>query len=262
LAESGVATVLQASQEPDLPEACAHAIADLVRSEGIGLVLMGATPRGRDLGARVAGYLDCGFAADAAQVAYDGQTVTYERTIYGGNVISREHIDGMAVATVGRGCAERVSGTALIKTVDLAADTRVTLVARNPVQTEGVDLGSAERVVGVGMGVSSEDEVALANQMADAMGGAVGCSRGMAEERKWVPVERYIGISGKVISPSLYLMLGISGQVQHLFGVRDAKIIAAVDKNENAPVFKNADYGIVGDLHEIMPLLLDAVRAR
>lgn len=262
LAGSGVGTVLVAETEPAMLETCAKSIAKLIEDRGIGLVLVGATPRGRDLGARIAGYLDCGFGSDTSQVVFDGQTTSFERSIYGGKVVSKEHIDGRAVITVGRGLAEPASGSAAVEAVAIEADGRATLIARDAIVAEGVDLVAADCVVGIGMGVATEDDVHAAEELANAMGGATACSRGVAEERKWLPVDRYIGISGKVISPKLYLSLGISGQVQHLFGVRDAKIIAAVDKNENAPIFKNADYCIVGDEREIVPLLIEAVKSR
>jgi electron transfer flavoprotein alpha subunit len=262
LASSGVGRVLEAAVEPDLPEACAKSIAESVAARNIGLVLVGATSRGRDLAARVAGYLDCGFGADVVDLVVEGESVSFGRSLYGGKAISKERIDGMAVVTMGRGSAVPAHGEAAVEPVDIAADDRMTLVSRQPIANEGVDLAKADRVVGIGMGVSTEEDVREARCLAEDLGGAIACSRGIAEERKWLPADRYIGISGKVIAPALYLSLGISGQIQHLFGVRDAKIVAAVDKNENALIFKNADYFIVGDVHQMIPALEKAVAGR
>lgn len=259
LDDCGATRVLRASAE-DIPEACAKSIAALMRNKGMTLLLVGATARGRDLAAQVAGYLDCGMGSDVSSLKLEDGGASYERNTYGGNVVSMEHISGYVVVTLGRGALERRAGKCAVEDVALQADARVRQVSCEVSAAEGVDIAAATCVVGVGMGLSTVDDVKLADGIANALGGAVGCSRGIAEERGWVPVERYIGISGRVLSPSLYLTLGISGQVQHLYGVRDAKIIAAIDKDEHAPITRNADYFIVGDLHEYAPLIEKAIR--
>ena len=99
----------------------------------------------------------------------------------------------------------------------------------------------------------------MAEEFAAAIGAELGCTRSIAEELHWLPNEVYIGISGQTIRPELYLAIGISGQIQHVAGIRDAGTVVAIDKNENAPIFKAADYGIVGDLYEILPLLTKAI---
>jgi electron transfer flavoprotein alpha subunit len=171
-------------------------------------------------------------------------------------VVSSEVIDSLGVVTVNRGAFEKASGPVdSVREVILESDKRMTLVSRDALISEGIDIATAERIVGVGMGLSSQDELALAEDVARALGGAIGCSRGVAEERGWVPTGCYIGISGKVVAPKLYMAMGVSGQVQHLYGVRDAKIIAAIDKNEKAPICTHADYYIVGDLKEYAPLI-------
>jgi electron transfer flavoprotein alpha subunit len=110
------------------------------------------------------------------------------------------------------------------------------------------------------MGMDKAEDMKIAQDLADAIGAVIACTRGIAEERHWLPVEQYIGISGAVIKPKLYISMGVSGQVQHVFGIRDAQIIVAVDTNEKAPVFKAADYGIVGDMYEVIPALTEALK--
>jgi electron transfer flavoprotein alpha subunit len=247
----------------DVPEASAKSLADYVRAEGFGLVIVGATSRGRDLAAQLAGYLECGMGGDVSNLSFDGQFIAYERNRFGGAVVSSETIDGLGVVTVGRGAYEpREAAVAATERIALEADARVTLVARDAAVAEGIDIATADRIVGVGMGVSSQEDLELVREVVDALDGALGCSRGMAEERGWVPADQYIGISGKVVAPKLYLTMGVSGQVQHLYGVRDAKIIAAIDKNEKAPICANADYYIVGDLKEYAPLIAAEIKAR
>ncbi len=125
---------------------------------------------------------------------------------------------------------------------------------------EGADLSTAERVVCIGLSMDKKDDMKIAQNLADAIGAEIGCTRGIAEERHWLPVEQYIGISGAVVKPKLYISMGVSGQVQHVYGIRDSQIIAAVDTNEKAPIFKAADYGIVGDMYEIIPALTAALK--
>jgi electron transfer flavoprotein alpha subunit len=114
----------------------------------------------------------------------------------------------------------------------------------------------------VGRGLDKKEDLKLAEDLAGVLGGAVGCTRSIAEDYGWMPEATYIGLSGRTIRPKLYISLGVSGQVQHVAGIRDSKIIVGIDTNENAPIFAAADYGIVGDLHEAAPLLTAALKER
>ncbi len=124
----------------------------------------------------------------------------------------------------------------------------------------GGSLAAADRVCGVGIGLSAQGDLAIIESLADALGAAIGCSRPFAEERKWLPMDKFIGISGQKLKGSLYLAVGISGQIQHLAGIKEAKTVAAINSDPEAPIFANADYGIVGDLYEIVPLLTAALK--
>lgn len=239
------------------------ALAAFLKKEGADLLVVGATARGRDLAARTAAYLGCGMVSDVSTLSYANGEVQTERMMYGGAVTQSEAIRGLAVVTVGAGkFAAAESGTAEIVSLDMEADSRVSLVKTTPIVKEGCDLSAADKVVCVGMGMDNKEDMQLANDLAGALGAEVGCSRGIAEERHWLPVEQYIGISGAVVKPSLYISMGVSGQVQHVVGIRDSKIIVAIDKNEKAPIFRAADFGIVGDLYEVVPLLTEAVKNR
>ncbi len=238
-----------------------RALATFLKQEAAGLFLVGATARGRDLAARTAAYMGCGMVSDVSSLSYADGTVLTERMMYGGAVIQGEAINGMAVVTVGAGkFAAAEAGTAEIVNLELEADQRVCLVLSTPIVKEGCDLCVADKVVCVGMGIDKQEDMQMAHDLAQVLGAEIGCSRGIAEERHWLPVEQYIGISGAVVKPSLYISMAVSGQVQHVVGIRDAKIIVAVDKNEKAPIFRAADYGIVGDIYEIIPLLTEAIK--
>jgi len=120
---------------------------------------------------------------------------------------------------------------------------------------QAVDLSQAERIVAVGRGIKDQEKVALARQLADAMGAEVGASRPICDAG-WLPMDRQIGSSGQTVAPKLYLALGISGAIQHLVGMKGARTIVAINKDPEAPIFEVADYGVVGDLFEIVPAVI------
>jgi butyryl-CoA dehydrogenase len=130
-----------------------------------------------------------------------------------------------------------------------------------PAAPQGVTIGEADKVCSIGRGLAAQEDLPIIRKLAAALGAEVGCSRPIAEEKQWLPMDRFVGISGQKFTGSFYLAVGISGQVQHLGGIRDAKIVAAINSDEKAPIFSHADYGIVGDLYEIVPLLTQALQA-
>lgn len=242
-------------------ESCGKAVAKFLREQSAELFVVGATAKGRDLAANVAGYLDCGMVSDVSSLSYaDGKTVT-ERLIYGGALVQKEGLNGLCVVTVPAGVFEPVETKtdAEIITVIVEADKRVKLVETAPIVKEGADLSVADKVVCVGLGMNKEEDMQMARDLAEVLGAEIGCTRAIAEEKHWLPVEQYIGISGAKVSPKLYIGMGVSGQVQHIIGVRDSKIIVAVNNNKKAPIFKTCDYGIVGDMYEVIPLLTEAL---
>jgi electron transfer flavoprotein alpha subunit len=126
-------------------------------------------------------------------------------------------------------------------------------------ETAESNLSGAKRVVSAGRGFKTEEDLALIRKLANVLGADVACSRPLAEGMGWFPRDRYVGVSGQRIAPELYIATGISGQVQHTMGMRDSKIIVAINQDENAPIFEISDYGIVGDLYEVLPALTDAL---
>jgi electron transfer flavoprotein alpha subunit len=135
------------------------------------------------------------------------------------------------------------------------------VTGREPKADGGVNLADAAKVVGVGRGFAEENELSTARELAQALAAEMACSRPIAEFFKWMPEEQYLGISGQVIKPQVYFSCGISGQAQHISGIRDAKIVVAVNKDENAPMMAMSDYFIVGDVKEVLPALTAAVKA-
>jgi electron transfer flavoprotein alpha subunit len=138
--------------------------------------------------------------------------------------------------------------------------TNAEVVDRRSAELVSVDLPSAPMVVGIGRGLKAQADLTLIEELATALGAELGCSRPLAEGVDWMPKERYIGISGQHIAPRLYMAVGISGQLQHMFGARDSEVIVAVNSDADAPIFAECDYGLVGDLYRIVPALVAALK--
>lgn len=227
------------------------------------LIVVAATRRGKTIAAQLAALLDIPCVTEGKKLAIESGKVSTSRTIYGGLAEKALETDHAVIVSVIPGTFEKqkaaAPGSGEVSTLELSGS-GVAVVARKAKEASTVNLNDADVVIGVGRGFGSQEKVKLAEELAAVLGGEIGCSRPAAEDLHWYPEERYIGISGAVIKPTLYIAAGISGQVQHTYGVRDAKTIVAIDKNENAPIFKTADYYIVGDLNEVLPELTAALK--
>jgi len=260
----GADKVIVLKGENEWPESYAGGIAEAVKNEGADLFLIGDTIRGRDIAAQVAARLQTAMVSRAISVQRVEGAFETERMMYGGSVSKRERLKKLSLITIPVGKYEPVSKDKTrngeVVSIEVTTDSRVSILEKNPLVKEGRDLTSAARIVCVGLGLDKREDLKLAEDLAAVLGADIACTRGIAEEKKWLPIESYIGLSGIQIKPDLYLSLGVSGQVQHVVGIRDSKIIAAIDNNENAPIFQVADYGIVGDLYEIVPLLIETLK--
>ncbi len=231
------------------------------------LVLLPATRRGKALAAKLGAKLNAGVFNDASEINIEQGKVQAKHMVYGGLAIGEERIvSPVAVVSVGAGVFQpvvpdtsRVGET--IVTDFIAPKTPINCTEVRVKQSERVDLGKARVVVSVGRGIGSKENIQLAEKLSQAIGAELGCSRPLAENEKWMEHERYVGISGIMIKPDVYLALGISGQIQHMVGANGAQVIVAVNKDKNAPIFQYADYGIVGDLFKVVPALTAALKS-
>jgi electron transfer flavoprotein alpha subunit len=264
LAALGADRVLQLQAGSQRPEELTAGIATLLAKEVPSVVLVGGTLRGKHVAAQVAAYLKAGLTTDAKRLeSKDGQLET-TRILFAGLAVCDETVAFPAVATIPARTflAPDPSGTvAPVEIVELQADTRIQVLKVTPVTSEGVDITTATKLVAVGRGFAKQADLGLAVDLAGALKAELACTRGVAEDEHWLPIERYIGISGQTVKPELYLAVGLSGQVQHMVGCREAKVIVAVNTDERAPIFEAADYGIVGDLYAVLPLLTAALKA-
>ncbi|MGI6226302.1 MAG: electron transfer flavoprotein subunit alpha/FixB family protein [Peptococcales bacterium] len=247
-------------------EGYASVLVEEAQAQKPALILVGASRRGKDLAAQIAALLDSPCVTECKSIEFDGTKAVLKRVVYGGLAEkSVECQDFPVVVTIAGRTFDKweekdSSRSGEISELTLPVESKVKVIERRPKAQESVNINDAQVVVGVGRGFSQESELQIAEDLAQALNGVVACSRPIAEDLHWLPEDRYIGISGQVIKPSLYLAAGISGQVQHVYGIRDAKTIVAIDKNENAPIFQVADYYIVGDLKEVLPALTEVVK--
>ncbi|KZY04947.1 MULTISPECIES: electron transfer flavoprotein subunit alpha/FixB family protein [unclassified Sulfitobacter] len=254
----GVAKVLVA-EDPALGHRLAESTADLIVSlaDDYDHIVAPATTDAKNVLPRVAGLLDVMMLTDVSGVV---DADTFERPIYAGN----------AIQTVKSGDAKKVvsfrtasfdaagtGGSAAVETVGGATASGLSEWVEDKVaESDRPELTSAGVVVSGGRGVGSEDDFALIEKLADKLGAAVGASRA-AVDSGFAPNDWQVGQTGKVVAPDLYIAVGISGAIQHLAGMKDSKIIVAINKDEEAPIFQVADYGLVADLFEAVPELIE-----
>jgi electron transfer flavoprotein alpha subunit len=244
-----------------------QALAAFISAESPSLVVAAHTYQTRDFVPALAARLDRALAADCVAVKSSGGTHTFVRQMFQGKVSADVVLEGPAPHLVTfqigafRPDAVKKGGGAAVKTVAASVDPGKIRQKPEPPFREAkqaVDLTQAERIVSVGRGIKSQEHIALAQQLATALGAELSASRPICDAG-WLPMERQIGSSGQTVAPKIYLALGISGAIQHVVGMKGARTIVAINKDPEAPIFEIADYGIVGDLFEIVPAIIAAL---
>lgn len=223
-----------------------------------------------DATARLAIRLDAGIITDASDLELDGDDLVVTKAVFGGATITKSHVRGGRKALVGvkpnAFAAEESGGSApevVPLDVTLSDDAKRSRVVDTVSQSEGdrPDIAEAAIVVAGGRGLGEAEGFELMGQLADALGAGLGASRAAADAG-WIPHRHQIGQTGKTISPQLYLGAGISGAIQHRAGMQTSQLIVAINKDPEAPIFQISDFGIVGDLYEVVPKLVDEIRKR
>ncbi|MDD4802136.1 MAG: electron transfer flavoprotein subunit alpha/FixB family protein [Syntrophomonas sp.] len=242
--------------------AYAPVIADEAKQEDPDIFLVAGTLRGKELAAIIASSLDTGLASDCTFLKLGADNkLEMERLIFGGAGIQKVVCSTRPqMATIPARTfepAEMKAGREGIKReLPTPPLSPLKLLARQNRVRESGDIREAQAVVAVGRGIEKKEDIDMIRELADILGGEIGCTRPITEEKHWLPEDLCIGISALEVKPQLYIGIGVSGQIQHVAGFRDARIVCAINKDENAPIFEASDYGIVGDLYEVIPRLL------
>jgi len=243
-----------------------QALMAVVEQEKPEAIVFGHTALGKDLAPKIASKLQSGLISDVTEIEGEGDDAVFIRPIYSGKAFEKVKVkDGVVFATIRPNNIAPLakddsrSGDVSAITVDI---TNLRTIIKEVVRksTDGVDLSEAKVVVAGGRGVKSEEGFEPLKALANLLGGAVGASRG-ACDAEYCDYSLQIGQTGKVVTPDLYIAAGISGAIQHLAGMSNSKVIVAINKDPEANIFKVADYGIVGDLFEVIPMLIEEFKA-
>lgn len=258
---AGVAKVLLADS-PALADGLAENVAAqvLAVANGYTHILFPATAAGKNVAPRVAAKLDVAQISDITAVE---SADTFVRPIYAGNAMatvqSADAVKVITVRTTAFDAAAAEGGSAAVENIDAVADSGLSsFVGREVAKSDRPDLAAASVVVSGGRGLGSADNFKLLDQLADKLGAAVGASRA-AVDAGYAPNDWQVGQTGKIVAPQLYIAVGISGAIQHLAGMKDSKVIVAINKDAEAPIFGVADYGLEADLFTAVPELIDAL---
>ena len=241
-------------------EALQKAIADLNPMH----VVLPHTYRTRDFAPKLAARLDRSLVTDCTGIN-KGENPTFLRPVYQGKLVvevaaqgERPHFVSVQIGAYRADNAKRGSAAAPVTPMSVSIDAAaIRQKAEEPFQEvkQAVDLSQAERIVAVGRGIKAQEHIALAEKLASALGAQLAASRPICDSG-WLPMERQVGSSGQTVAPKLYVALGISGAIQHVVGMKGARTIVAINKDADAPIFEIADYGIVGDLFEVVPAMI------
>ena len=232
-------------------------------------ILIGSNKNGKELASRLAGKLNAGCIVDCNNIHLKDKKLTTERVVYSGNAIAVEQFNSKPViVTIPPKVFDpfpkddKRKGEITKKKFDVEKSESKILKIQE-MKIGDVNVEDAEIIVSCGRGFKNKDDIKLVQELADVLKGkTVGCSRPIAADLKWLSEDHWIGLSGHKVKPKLYIAAGISGQIQHIAGMRDSGIIVAINKDPEALIFKSADYGIVGDLYEIIPKLTNAVKEK
>ena len=259
--------------ETELDQFKAEEYADIlegvIKEDGSEIILIGSNKNGKELAPRLAAKFETGCITDCTNVYLKDKKLTAERIVYSGNAVAVEQFNTIPqIVTIPSKVFdplpkdEKHKGEVIKKKIDIEKSSSKILKVQE-MKTEGINVEDAEIIVSCGRGLKDKNDIKLVNDLAEVLKGrTVGCSRPIAADLKWLSEDHWIGLSGHKVKPKLYIAAGISGQIQHIAGMRDSGVIVAINKDPEALIFKSADYGIVGDLYVILPKLTDAIKTK
>ena len=258
-AEYGADRILVADHEglqDGLVDAFIQAAAELVQKADPAVVVIGATAIGKDIAARLSARLGAPLAMDCVDVRVDGDKIVATRPMYGGKVLAEVSLNGTpAIVAIRPRAMDAVAaqGAGEVEAVAIDLNTAALSLVDKHMETGKIELTEADVVVTGGRGMGGDD-FSVVEALAAALEGAVGASRSAVDEG-WRPVSDQVGQTGKVVTPNLYVACGVSGAIQHLAGMASSRVVVAINKDPEAPIFSKCDFGIVGDLFEVVPAI-------
>ncbi len=242
-------------------DAYTNVLAELIQATDPAVIIAGASAQGKDLSGRLAARLDAGVAMDCTAIKLDNGNLTYTRPMFGGKIVADVEIEGspqiVAIRPNVMDAVENSKDAAIEKPAVQVGDVKTNVVEMKMETGDKLELTEADIIVSGGRGTGGD--YAAIETLATELGAAVGASRSAVDEG-WRPHSDQVGQTGKTVSPTLYVACGISGAIQHLAGMSTSKYIVAINKDEEAPIFSKADFGIVGDLFEIVPAIAAEVK--
>jgi len=265
-----VVTLESAALEPYTPDGFTAALQDAIARLPATHVLLPHTYQTRDFAPKLAARMDRALITDVTAIKHAGGETAFVRPMFQGrltaDVVPQGPAPHFVTFQIGAFRVDQVArgaSPAPIRALEVKIDApAIRQKPEPPFQQakQAVDLSQAERIVSVGRGIKEQANIAIAQKLAEALGAEIAASRPICDAG-WLPMERQVGRSGQTVAPKLYLALGISGAIQHLVGMKGANTIVAINKDPDAPIFEVADYGIVGDLFEIVPAIIAAVKS-
>ena len=246
-------------------ETYANILFEISKEKGPDILLLRSSRLGKEAAGRAAQKLQAGCITDAIGLEMKGADLVVSRYALGGNTVSSEIIKTpmKVVSFMPRTFeAQKAPAQGEVVKLDLRVPkTRVELVELRKKTGEAANIESAETIVCVGKGIAKKEDLEMVKELASLLGGEIGCTRALSSDYHWISEDRMIGISGKRCKPKLDVSIGVSGQIQHTVGIMTSKLIVAINKDKEAPIFKMADYGIVGDLYQVVPKLVEKIKS-
>ncbi len=247
-------------------EEYADILGKIIKEYGCETILIGSDKNGKELAPRLASGLDSGCVTDCTDIYLKDDKLTVERVVLSGNAISvQQFMSSPRIVTVPPKTFdpptkdESRTGEVIKKSYETGSyASKITKIQE--MKSESINVEDANVIVSCGRGFKKSEDIKLLEELAEVLRATVGCSRPIAADLKWLSEDHWIGLSGHKVKPKIYIACGISGQIQHIAGMRDSSIIIAINKDSEAPIFKSADYGIVGDLYTVVPALTKAIK--
>ena len=236
-------------------------LAETYKAGGYDYIFVASTILGREVAGAVGQSLDAGIVSEIVEFQTGQENTHTKRYFLGGKTVLEEESDSKVFTfTPGITDAEKVDASSSVTPADLKASA-VTVVSVEEKQSSGVNLEKAKVIVSIGRGIGKKENIAQVEPLVKAVNGELAGSRPVCLDYQWLSDERQVGISGKKVRPNLYIAVGISGQIQHIAGMRGSKVVIALNKDKSAPIFDESDYGIVADLFQVIPKLVKALGA-